>query len=118
MRPGLSVLAAAAALIASGVALLLAQTAAAPAEPKQEERAVSYTTAECYAFWKLLNKLQGEGVLELLANGPQGGDGGLPPAEMQRVTLYLDLEERLWFRCPDFAPPPEPRPADAAVSGR
>lgn len=69
-----------------------------------------YTTSECFAFWKLKEKLDRDGVGEIVNAGPKGPDGGLPEATMQRVTLYLDLEEKLRFRCPDFAPPPDRAP--------
>lgn len=91
-----------------------------------------YSTSECFAFWQLLEKLRRDGVDAIVAAGPKTPEGGLPEAQMERVTLYLDLEEKLRFRCPDFAPPPdrapgkrEPaeapvvtaRPGDAAPAG-
>jgi hypothetical protein len=116
MRTALRILVIAAALIAFAAPVWQASAApAAPAKPKKEG-AAPYTTEQCFAFWTLLNKLQHDGVPALMAKGPQGPDGGLPPAEMQRVTLYLKLEEKLLFRCPDFAPPPVPRPADVPSS--
>jgi hypothetical protein len=116
MRPGLRIPAIAAALIAFAVPVGQASAVlAAPPKPDHEGAAL-YTTAQCFAFWKLQNKLRHDGVPALLAKRPQGPDGGLPPAETQRVALYLKLEERLLFRCPDFAPPPVPRPADLTAS--
>ena len=76
-------------------------------EPRSDT--TPYSTTECFAFWKLLNKLEGTDVPALLAKGPPQDGTGLPPTDMERVTLYLRLEERLRFRCPDFVPPPARR---------
>jgi hypothetical protein len=69
-----------------------------------------YKTSECFAFWKLKQKLDHDGVGKIVAAGPQGPDGGIPLAQFERVALYLDLEEKLRFRCPEFAPPPDKAP--------
>lgn len=93
-------------LVTAVAAGLVAGAFASPAQAQLNP----YETAECFAFWKLKEKLDRDGVGEIVAAGPKGPDGGLPEARMERVTLYLDLEEKLRFRCPDFAPPPDRSP--------
>jgi hypothetical protein len=90
------------ALVFGGCAAAFAGPAAAQLAP--------YKTSECFAFWKLKEKLDHDGVGKIVGAGPQGPDGGIPVAQLQRVALYLDLEEKLRFRCPDFAPPPDRAP--------
>lgn len=94
-----------------GLVLACLSMGSASAADKAEKRSdtTPYSTTECFAFWKLANKLDGAGVADLLAKGPPQSGGTLPPADMDRVTLYLKLEERIRFRCPDFVPPPVQR---------
>lgn len=93
----------------AGIALVLVGLAAAWVAPALAQLE-PYETSECFAFWKLKEKLDRDGVGAIVDAGPKGPDGGLPKAVMERVSLYLDLEEKLLFRCPDFAPPPDQAP--------
>lgn len=93
----------------AGIALVFVGLAAAWAAPALAQLE-PYETSECFAFWKLKEKLDRDGVGAIVDAGPKGPDGGLPKAVMERVSLYLDLEEKLLFRCPDFVPPPDQAP--------
>lgn len=90
-------------LAAAAAVVGFALAAAAPATAKP------HGTEDCFAFWRLLQRLEADGVAEQLKRPPE--PEALSKAQLERIKLYLKLEERLLFRCPEFAPPPVRRPS-------
>jgi hypothetical protein len=91
-------------LLAGALAGMLFCTAASA-------QARSYSTEDCLAFWRLMQRLEADGVAERLEGEDAPVLEEISQAQLERIRLYLRLGERLLFRCPEFAPPPVRRPS-------
>lgn len=93
------------------LAIFSAQAAAAPLAPEDCVRARSEQFI-----------LEGSGVPADMSRGAEWARANLEPERLKRIARWIELQERILFRCPRPKPPPQPesagttQPRDGAAS--
>jgi hypothetical protein len=55
--------------------------------------------------------LEGSGVPADMSRGPEWARTNLEPERLKRIARWIELQERILFRCPRPKPPPQPESA-------
>lgn len=56
--------------------------------------------------------LEGSGVPADMSRGAEWARANLEPERLKRIARWIELQERILFRCPRPKPPPQPESAD------
>lgn len=77
--------------------------------------ALPLTPSECDQVRAEQLGLESSGVTADMAQGAEWARSNLSPDRLQRIARWIELQEKVLFRCPRPKPPPEP--ATAAADG-